>query len=124
MPDRPSNFYPKQLSVVLLMIVFALIGRPVSSWAGDEASIPGVQKNDARARDAFLSVIPVLKHPRCLNCHATGDYPRQGDDAHIHTQNVRRGLDGHGKYGQKCSTCHQEQNGRAMGPPARNEMTG
>jgi hypothetical protein len=122
MADKHSNFYLKLLSVVLLMLVFGLIGRPVSSSAVDEASMPNVQNNDARARDAFLSVIPVLKHPRCLNCHATGDYPRQGDDAHIHTQNVRRSLDGHGKYGQKCSTCHQEQNvaGLNMPPGAPN----
>jgi len=122
MPDKQLNVYPMQLSVVLLMIVFGLIGRPVSSWADDDSLIPGVQKDDARARDAFLSVIPVLKHPRCLNCHATGDYPRQGDDAHIHTMNVRRGLDGHGKFGQKCSTCHQEQNvsGLNMPPGAPN----
>ena len=69
-----------------------------------------VQRDDARAQAAFLSVVPVLKHPRCLNCHATGDFPRQGDDSHPHAQNVKRGPDGNGKFGQKCSACHQEQN--------------
>src|SRR6266850_1579380 len=102
---------------------------PICAWAfGElEAVLPHetskmVQKNDARARAAFLAVLPVLKHPRCLNCHSTGDYPRQGDDGHIHAQNVRRGSDGKGQYGQKCSACHQEQNvaGLNMPPGAPN----
>jgi len=81
-----------------------------------------MQSNVARSRELFVSIIPVLKHPRCLNCHSTGDYPRQGDDGRIHIQNVRRAIDGHGKYGEKCSTCHQEQNvaGLNMPPGAPN----
>jgi hypothetical protein len=112
--DQPQL---KLLIVVLFMIALGLVARPISSWA-DES----LQKDDAKARELFTSIIPVLKHPRCLNCHATGDYPRQGDDNHIHTQNVRRGLTGLGKYGQKCSTCHQEQNvaGLNMPPGAPN----
>lgn len=75
------------------------------------------QRDDARARAAFLSIVPVLKHPRCLNCHATGDFPRQGDDSHPHAQNVRRGPDGNGKFGQKCNACHQEQNVAGLNMP-------
>lgn len=122
MPRQKSELCLKLLITVLFGIALGLIARPVSSWPGTDASLTTVQKNDERAREAFLSVIPVLRHPRCLNCHATGDYPRQGDKSDIHTQNVRRGLDGHGKYGQKCSTCHQEQNvaGLNMPPGAPN----
>jgi hypothetical protein len=76
-----------------------------------------VQRNDARARAAFLAIVPVLKHPRCLNCHANGDFPRQGDDSHPHAQNVKRGSDGHGKFSQKCSACHQEQNVAGLNMP-------
>ena len=49
-------------------------------------------------------------HPRCMNCHPAGDQPLQGDDSHIHTQNVQRGKDGKGKYALKCANCHQEKN--------------
>jgi len=107
----------KLLIGVLLIIALGLIAQPISRATSDPA-----QKNDARARELFVSIIPVLKHPRCLNCHATGDYPRQGDDYHIHTQNVRRGPDGKGLYGQKCTACHQEQNvaGQNMPPGAPN----
>jgi hypothetical protein len=101
---------------ILAGIALTFIARPLSSTGTPP------EKDDAKAREAFLSIIPVLKHPRCLNCHATGDFPRQGDDSHIHTQNVKRGFAGQGKFGQKCSTCHQEQNvaGLNMPPGAPN----
>jgi hypothetical protein len=81
-----------------------------------------VQRDDAQAKAAFLAIVPVLKHPRCLNCHATGDFPRQGDDSHQHVQNVRRGPTGQGVTAQKCSTCHQTENvaGLNMPPGAPN----
>src|SRR5213592_2404115 len=34
----------------------------------------------------------------------------QGDDSHVHLQNVRRGKDGHGVYGMRCDTCDQTTN--------------
>lgn len=103
------------ITIGLGAVVVALTAKSVSSKAM-------VQRDDAKARAAFLAIVPVLKHPRCLNCHATGDFPRQGDDSHEHAQNVRRGADGKGKFGQKCSTCHQEQNvaGLNMPPGAPN----
>jgi hypothetical protein len=58
----------------------------------------------------FTAFVPVLRHPRCMNCHSQGDYPRQGDDGHRHSMNVRRGPDGHGVTAEKCSTCHQDHN--------------
>ena len=58
----------------------------------------------------FTAFVPVLRHPRCMNCHSNGDFPRQGDDGHPHAMNVRRGPDGHGVTAEKCSTCHQDHN--------------
>jgi hypothetical protein len=58
----------------------------------------------------FTAFVPVLRHPRCMNCHSQGDYPRQGDDGHPHTMNVRRGPVGFGVTAEKCSTCHQDHN--------------
>lgn len=58
----------------------------------------------------FGALTPVLRHPRCLNCHSTGDFPRQGDDGHQHAMNVRRGTNGLGVTAEKCPTCHQDHN--------------
>jgi hypothetical protein len=62
------------------------------------------------AANAFEQIVPVLRHPRCMNCHSSGNYPRQGDDSHPHTMQVRRGPDGDGANPVKCSTCHQDHN--------------
>ena len=70
---------------------------------------PAKQDTDA-SRAAFLQVYRVLTSPRCQNCHPAGDAPLQGDDSHVHLQNVKRGKDGHGLYGMRCDTCHQTRN--------------
>jgi hypothetical protein len=69
------------------------------------------EKPDAAAsRAAFLQVYRVLTSPRCQNCHPVGDAPLQGDDSHVHLQNVKRGNDGHGVTAMRCETCHQTAN--------------
>ena len=69
------------------------------------------EKPDAAAsRAAFLQVYRVLTSPRCQNCHPVGDAPLQGDDSHVHLQNVKRGADGHGVTAMRCDTCHQTAN--------------
>jgi hypothetical protein len=67
-------------------------------------------QDDAAAAAAFEAIVPVLHHPRCMNCHSAGDFPRQGDDSHRHTMQVRRGPDGDGVNAVKCNTCHQDHN--------------
>lgn len=58
----------------------------------------------------FATVAQVLRHPRCLNCHPSGDRPRVGDEAKLHPQNVQRGPKNHGMPGMHCATCHQPEN--------------
>jgi hypothetical protein len=79
----------------------------------DEAS----QSLDAQSAALFEQMLPVFLHPRCLNCHARADFPRQGDDAHRHTMNVARGPDDQGVAGLRCNTCHQSGNQAASGVP-------
>jgi hypothetical protein len=71
----------------------------------------------ARGVAAFLSITPVLRHPRCLVCHSSGNYPRQGDDLRQHIMAVRRGPNGHGAAPVRCSTCHQDHNLPGMRTP-------
>jgi hypothetical protein len=59
---------------------------------------------------AFATINTVLQHPRCRNCHPSGDAPLQGDEGRVHDMNVQRGPDGEGKVGQKCTTCHGPAN--------------
>src|SRR5882724_9244403 len=72
---------------------------------------PRTPKPGANAsREAFLQIYKVFTSPRCQNCHPAGDSPLQGDDSHVHLQNVKRGKDGHGVYGMRCDACHQSVN--------------
>jgi hypothetical protein len=96
-PGLPHAFVILGFAFATVLIAASLSARPA--------------KQDANAsRDAFLQVYRVLTSPRCQNCHPAGDSPLQGDDSHIHLQNVRRGKDGHGVYGMRCDACHQTKN--------------
>ena len=108
----------RAMVMILALAACGLIGywvlRPVA------ANAQQARGNERAAAAAFEAIVPVLRHPRCMNCHSTGDFPRQGDDMHPHTMNVRRGAEGQGVAGMKCSTCHQDYNlvGEHMPPGA------
>ena len=74
----------------------------------------------AAAQAAFNRAWTVFDSPRCRNCHPSGDAPLQGDDGHGHIQDVKRGPDGIGVYGMKCSTCHQAANLPGVNMPPGN----
>jgi hypothetical protein len=99
--------FTRMLGTVVLSGLW--LSSPVAA-AGPPAS-PDMAASPARDNGAlFTAFVPVLRHPRCMNCHSTGDFPRQGDDGHPHSMNVRRGAAGHGVTAEKCSTCHQDHN--------------
>jgi hypothetical protein len=85
--------------------------RPVSSFTsiGDQAE---------RSRALFGEIAKVLSHPRCLNCHPTGEHPLQGADHHEHQPPAWRGEGGVGIAGLSCSTCHTEKNFTLVGTNA------
>jgi hypothetical protein len=101
---------------------FFLAGLIVSSFAGAvwfsqsvsaaEPPVASAKLGPAPARDGtlFVAFVSGLRSPRCMNCHSRGDFPRQGDDGHPHTMNVRRGPTGFGVTSEKCNTCHQDHN--------------
>ncbi|HET8623740.1 MAG TPA: hypothetical protein VFM14_09285 [Gemmatimonadales bacterium] len=67
----------------------------------------------AQAVGAFATVEAVFQHPRCRNCHISGDAPLQFDAGVPHAMRVVRGPEGHGAPGLPCATCHGDRN-----PPA------
>ena len=100
----------------LSMASLILSGFTVILWFSRSvaaAEPPAAPETIASASDdgaLFTAFVPVLRHPRCMNCHSQGDYPRQGDDGHPHSMNVRRGPVGFGVTAVKCNTCHQDHN--------------
>lgn len=81
-----------------------------------EVSSQSIQSSEEEAYD---TVISVLISPRCINCHPTGDRPRQRDEQIIHLFNVTRGEQDHGGPVQTCETCHHEENNHTVGCPVR-----
>lgn len=73
-----------------------------------------------RSTALFMQLAPVLQHPRCMNCHTSTDFPRQGDDSHPHIMQVKRGPADSGVAALQCSTCHQTTNSPAGIPGADN----
>ncbi|MGH9792486.1 MAG: hypothetical protein ACRD5W_14855 [Candidatus Acidiferrales bacterium] len=96
--------------------------RLTPSPSGANAPVVRAAAATAQSAQAFAQAFPVFLHPRCMNCHPTGDVPLQGDDSRPHQQRVRRGRDGLGIYSMKCSNCHQTENipGPHMPPGAPN----
>ena len=82
------------------------------SAAAAEPPIAAEKHSSAPGKDGtlFIAFGSVLRSPRCMNCHSQGDFPRQCDDGHPHTMNVRRGPTGFGVTSEKCNTCHQDHN--------------
>lgn len=68
-----------------------------------------VKIREEESKAAFLEAYKVFMHPRCMNCHPSGDVPLVGDDSQLHPQGVKRGPNGRGLYALKCSNCHQEE---------------
>lgn len=63
-----------------------------------------------RSRALFTEAARVLLHPRCVNCHPSGDSPHQRIGAEPHDPPVVRGPANNGVPGMECTTCHQDRN--------------
>src|SRR5690349_3185288 len=61
-----------------------------------------------RSRALFIEAARVFTHPRCVNCHPTGDVPHQGMEMVLHDPPVVRGEKDSGVPGMECTTCHQD----------------
>lgn len=108
----------RRLSEVLIaaLLACAVSSLTLKAKAQTRATAPK-QPDEVGAAAAFEAIVPVLRHPRCMNCHSKGDYPRQGDDSHPHTMDVRRGLNGMGIAIVECGSCHQDHNSAGLHAP-------
>jgi cytochrome c5 len=114
---------PGKNNITALLFVVSAVAAVALSFgtANNTAPVHDKVKDDsAVSKKAFLAAYSVLMHPRCMNCHPTGDAPLQGDDSHVHTMGVKRGHDGKGMYALKCSNCHQAENTPGLHQPPGN----
>jgi hypothetical protein len=73
-------------------------------------------RDSAGAIKAFNKAAEVMSHPRCVNCHPSGDAPLIKDDSQPHKFNVKRGTEGKGIGAMTCAQCHRDAN-QEGGPP-------
>lgn len=73
------------------------------------AEFEGIADRAARSRALFTEMARVLVHPRCINCHPSGDAPHQRT-MEPHDPPVVRGPADRGVPGMECTTCHQDRN--------------
>ncbi len=99
----PSHRFRGGLAILGSIVSLMLLACSLSAQTG-------AKPDAAASRAAFLQFYRVLTSPLCQNCHPAGDAPLQGDDSHVHLQNVKRGADGHGVTAMRCDTCHQAAN--------------
>jgi len=74
------------------------------------AEFDAITDRASRSRALFGEMARVLTHPRCINCHPSGDTPHQRMTMELHDPPVVRGPDNHGVPGMECATCHQDRN--------------
>ncbi|MEZ7496544.1 hypothetical protein QO206_13700 [Leeuwenhoekiella aequorea] len=114
-PFKPKN-QGKILSTVggvflILLVVGISVGMSEKNFSTEDyIELSSLKKDSVVSKEAFKKVYSVLMHPRCMNCHPSGDIPLQGDDSHLHGMSPQRGEDGKGVYAMKCANCHQNEN--------------
>jgi hypothetical protein len=69
-----------------------------------------IRDRSARSKALFGEMARVLTHPRCINCHPSGDTPHQRMAMELHDPPVVRGPEDNGVAGMECTTCHQDRN--------------
>jgi hypothetical protein len=74
------------------------------------AELATIPDRGERSRALFVEASRVLLHPRCVNCHPSGDVPHQGMRLELHDPPIVRGPDSFGVPGSECLTCHQDRN--------------
>jgi len=102
---------------VLLLSLIVGVSLSLTSFEGVSRKQSTPKKMESTANESFNKVMQVITHKRCMNCHPSGNTPRQGEDSHLHHLGVQRGEDGNGLAGYTCNTCHQQENNNFAGVP-------
>ena len=120
---KAARTFRLQMLLVLSIICFVATALTVTEKPSDVETYReklGKKKDSIASVKAFNKVYQVLMHPRCMNCHPSGDVPLQGNDSHIHTMLPQRGEDGKGLYAMQCPNCHHSKSVPGENTPPAN----
>ena len=108
------------ITVLICLVVVMAFGLNAPHHVATSSPSLIIKKDSLTSLKAFKEVYRVLKSPRCMNCHPSGDIPLQGDDNHLHTMSPKRGVEGKGMFAMKCANCHQPTNTPGLHTPPGN----
>ena len=114
----------KAIVIILVLVTGGIVVLSFKSEDKKPRNYPVMARDSVGSVKAFMSVYKVLMSPRCMNCHPAGDVPLQGEDSHLHTMGIKRGVDGRGVYSVRCSNCHQPENTAGLHMPPGNPKWG
>lgn len=102
--------FPKTIIIGLLTVVLMSSGALSTNPDTDKPNTVTVTDNKEKSLEDFKVILSVLKNPRCINCHPSGDVPLQGNDQHLHRPLIVRGVADYGPAAVHCNACHHEEN--------------
>jgi len=102
-------------SITLLVFIVALVS--FKTISNDDEVINTI---NPEAQAAFHTMMDVLTHKRCVNCHPNDNIPKQGEDSHEHRFSITRS---NGVSATNCNTCHQSSNNDYSGVPGAPEWS-
>jgi hypothetical protein len=105
-------------TLVSVGVVVAAVGVAGGLWGLHGVKRRPPIRNAPHSMGLFAQMMPTLTSPRCMNCHTSTGFPRQGDDRHRHIMLVVRGPYGQGATALPCGTCHGASNGQNGVPGA------
>ena len=109
-------------SITLFIFSLLLFTGFIVGFTGDVATseytpIVNYPSDSSSTDQDFDTMMDVLTHQRCVNCHPNDNIPKQGDEGHPHDFGVAGGENDHGFKATKCATCHQSENNGYSGVP-------
>jgi hypothetical protein len=107
--------------VLILGLGVALVGTPARLLAQAGESCPLPVDKQVEAVGAFAKMLPVFRHPRCMNCHGGVDplsEQHRGVEALDETIDRMGGPEARARYEEQCQMCHDGLPGWTIpGPP-------
>ena len=108
----------QKIKIIVGLVIICGGGYAIASWPSGNSHALGNAGNSAKSNEEnFDTMMRVLTHKRCVNCHPSDGIPKQGEDQHPHYFGIARGKENVGFEATKCNTCHQQENNDFSGVP-------
>ncbi len=100
------------ISTLTVVVVFA------ANYKSKKAGYFPIDEPEVSTKqNAFNTMMDVVSHQRCVNCHPSDNVPKQGDESKPHHFGIARGENNLGFQATNCNTCHQPENNVYSGVP-------